>query len=59
MRKVRKAVVKTVVKKKEEEKRHLNRHDVCYLTFKYAFTYFMHMYLCILYNLALYQNASK
>ena len=30
---------------KENKKRHKNRHDVCYVIFKYLFTCFMHTYL--------------
>ena len=28
-----------------KKKRHYNIYDVCYMTFIYLFTYFMHMYL--------------
>ena len=30
---------------KENKNRHENRHDVCYVIFKYLFTCFMHTYL--------------
>ena len=32
-------------KKRERKKRNLNRRNVCYVTFNYLFTYFMHTYL--------------
>ena len=34
-----------LVLKEKQKKRHLNIHDVCYVTFKYLFMYFMHTYL--------------
>ena len=52
MRKVTKNKHKcNVVLKEKEKKRHENRHDVCYMTFKYLFTYFTHTYLKILQQL--------
>ena len=36
---------KSNVFKKKREKKDSKSDDVCYMTFKYLFTYFMHMYL--------------
>ena len=40
-----KTTLKAIQLKKKEKKRHENKHDVCYVTFKYLHAYFTHAYL--------------
>ena len=44
VRKARKTNTKIVILKEKKKKRHWNRNDLCYMTFRYLLTYFMDTY---------------